>query len=293
MALVGTTTISSLSEKRHDVRAGPGLHLIGVFFLREATTFLSLPACDCERARALLRWLAHCPPPYACWGDLAESSILLGSRRAGGSEAALRSRRLSAVPQGCRQSQEQRQCTPGSSHPIGKQPWGRNLLEVERRSSMFRTCSRRDLLRSMVRRVETFSFVPLFPPHSLWQGESCCSAPGGTALPSCRAQQSGHWTRSESWALGWCCPLQPWAPQPWLCPRCGSRTRGLHLSQPVGSGWSLSPCLMLRLSWCSPATLFPRKTPPLPQPVLEVQVALGSPQPWVPAMGPSPALGEH
>lgn len=113
-------------------------------------------------------------------------------------------------------------------------------------------------VRSMVGRVETFSFVPLFPPRSLWQGASCCSAPRGAALPSCRAQQSGRWRC----ALGWCCPLPPGAPQPWLCPCRGSRTRRLHLSQPTRSGCPLSPRLMLLLAWCSPATLSPQENTP-------------------------------
>lgn len=39
---------------------------------------------------------------------------------------------------------------------------------------MFRTPSRKDLLCSLVGRVETFSFIPLFP---LWERDSCCSAP--------------------------------------------------------------------------------------------------------------------
>lgn len=42
---------------------------------------------------------------------------------------------------------------------------------------MFRTPSRKDLLCSLVGRVETFSFMPLFLLCNLWQGNSCCCAP--------------------------------------------------------------------------------------------------------------------
>lgn len=65
---------------------------------------------------------------------------------------------------------------------------------------MFRTPSGKDLLCSLVGRVETFSFVPLFPLCNLWQGNSCCSAPARDSpeLPESPAE----WALEEFGKLG-------------------------------------------------------------------------------------------
>lgn len=130
--------------------------------------------------------------------------------------------------------------------------------------------SRKDLLCSLVGRVETFSFIPLFPLCNLWQGGSCCSAPARDSPDL--LESPAEWVLEGLGKVG-SRLASPTAALAVSLP--GSRTCRLHLSQPKNSGCRLNPCLMLPFAWCSPtifsfSAISPEKHPLCPTPVLEV-----------------------